>query len=173
MADAAGLGAIPLSPVRAASAAEKVQAALGELWALGQPLAPAALCPPGVTIRLPTYPFAGPTWIAPEARPAPMATAPAAGDSDGHGLDAPVPATSQERPLPDPAALMADLWEELLGRSGLDEDSDFFELGGDSLLITHLVRRINKELGVHVPIRDMLTGRTLGRQTMVVAEQLR
>jgi phthiocerol/phenolphthiocerol synthesis type-I polyketide synthase E len=173
MAEAAGLGAIPLSPVRAASAAEKVQAALGELWALGQPLAPAALCQPGVTIRLPTYPFAGPTWIAPEARPAPMATAPAVGDSDGRGLDTPLPVTSQERPLPDPAALMADLWEELLGRSGLDEDSDFFELGGDSLLITHLVRRINKELGVHVPIRDMLTGRTLGRQTMVVAEQLR
>jgi acyl carrier protein len=62
------------------------------------------------------------------------------------------------------------LWAEVLGCAKPTEDSDFFELGGDSLLITHLVRRVNREFGVKVRLRDMLAGRTLGRQATVIRE---
>lgn len=52
------------------------------------------------------------------------------------------------------------------------DDSDFFQLGGDSLLITRLARRVGKELGVRVPIRDIPAGRTLGNQTEIVRRLL-
>ncbi|MFI6901710.1 type I polyketide synthase [Nonomuraea sp. NPDC050394] len=47
--------------------ADEVLNALGRLWTLGQPLDPRALCGAGRRVHLPTYPFAGPRWVAPEA----------------------------------------------------------------------------------------------------------
>jgi len=164
MIDGAALTAVALSPGRDGPVDGGVHAALGELWALGQPISLDALSPDGETARLPGYPFHGPEWIAPEAGVAPASTVPV------------VPPERPPSPLPagltDPSALMTRFWEELLGHSGLDEESDFFELGGDSLLATHLVRRIKQELGVRVPIREMLSGRTLRRQTAILTAQL-
>ncbi|WP_326695969.1 acyl carrier protein [Streptomyces sp. NBC_01754] len=74
-------------------------------------------------------------------------------------------------PLADPAAdvreFMVRAWSELLGRSDLTEHSDFFVRGGDSLLITRLVRRIGQEFGVRVPLYDM-SRRNLGDQVALV-----
>ncbi|MGW7276199.1 acyl carrier protein [Streptomyces sp. NPDC054864] len=47
-------------------------------------------------------------------------------------------------------------------------DADFFELGGDSLLISRLMRRVNSEFGIRVPVRDMLVRRTLNGHVAVV-----
>ncbi|MFD9880825.1 acyl carrier protein [Streptomyces alboflavus] len=47
-------------------------------------------------------------------------------------------------------------------------NSDFFELGGNSLLITFLTRRLDQRLGVQVPARAMLAARTPGRRAEVV-----
>jgi len=59
---------------------------------------------------------------------------------------------------------------EVLGHTDVSENSDFFELGGDSLLITQIARKVNHELGIRVPLRDLLVGRTLGKQTDIVRE---
>jgi acyl transferase domain-containing protein len=163
MVEAAGLTAVPLSPARDRDPAVGLLTALGRLWTLGQPLDPAALCPAGRPIHLPGYPFAGPAWIAPEVTahlgPAATTAEPAAGPE--------VPAVVLE-----PPALLAALWTETLGHAELGADADFFRLGGDSLLITRLARRIDQELGVRVPLRALLTSRTLGRQTEIVLELL-
>jgi phthiocerol/phenolphthiocerol synthesis type-I polyketide synthase E len=184
-AGAAGLTAVPLSPARTASPAEEVVAALGALWAQGQPVAAAVPAGAARRIHLPGYPFAGPRWIAPEAAPEAARRAPEPGagpaaatapDRNGAAQDAatedgtpedgtPVDGTS----IPD---TLAGLWAELLGHADLTEDSDFFQLGGDSLLITSLARKVNQELGVQVPIRAMLASRTLGRQTTMVLDLL-
>ncbi|WP_405008901.1 type I polyketide synthase [Kitasatospora sp. NBC_01539] len=198
MADAAGLPAVPLSPDRTAGPGAEVLAALGALWVEGLPLAPGGLCGGGRTVHLPGYAFAGPRWIAPEARPRPAAVAPTAAvttaAAPGAVTAAAVTATAEAEAavavaaavtvavgpaVPDPSAaagtatvpdvdvavLMTRCWRELLGHDGLTDASDFFELGGDSLLITRLAHRIRQELGIRVPVRDMLLGRTLGRQT--------
>ncbi|MFI1890312.1 phosphopantetheine-binding protein [Streptomyces jumonjinensis] len=58
-------------------------------------------------------------------------------------------------------------WSELLGCANLTEHSDFFARGGDSLLMTRLVRRISKEFGVVVSLREM-SWRNLGDQIALV-----
>ncbi|UNO39192.1 type I polyketide synthase [Streptomyces sp. MST-110588] len=171
MADAAGLTAVPLSPSRTAHPAGELLTALGALWTHGQPVEPTALSGPGRRTHLPGYAFAGPRWLAPEAAGTAgaatrEAAAVSAGAEDRPAADAP---TAAPAPPPDAPSLVAGLWAELLGHGELTEDADFFALGGDSLLITHLARRIRTASGVQVPVRDMLLARTLGRQTAIVA----
>ncbi|WP_063791359.1 type I polyketide synthase, partial [Streptomyces torulosus] len=221
LAEAAGLPSVPLSPSRTARPAEEVLTALGTLWTRGQPLPRRALCRPGGRrVHLPTYPFAGPHWIAPEAaprtdasrsvrqpvpvptpvsvttpgpvpapgppvaetptapEPASPAPAPTATPSpsasaaaaplpspDGTPASAPAPAPM---PVEDPASVLTRLWVELLGHGDLGEESDFFDLGGDSLLATRLARRASRELGVPVPVRDLMTARSLGAQAALL-----
>ncbi|HET9138967.1 type I polyketide synthase [Actinophytocola sp.] len=160
LAEAVLLPAVALCPARFGSGPDEVLTALGALWTQGQPVDVAALCAEGERIHLPTYPFAGPRWIAPEALSRQLSVA----------APAPCVPAAEPEPNPDPAALLAGLWAELLGHAELTGDSDFFELGGDSLLITRLARRVNQELGIQVPLRAMLAGRTLGRQTAIISD---
>ncbi|MEV4896440.1 acyltransferase domain-containing protein [Nonomuraea sp. NPDC055795] len=129
---AANLVTVPLSPGHASSRpADEVLNALGRLWTLGQPVDPRALCGTGRRVHLPSYPFAGPRWVAPEAVAKELDLALPVVESpswDGVPVD-----RASEAP-----AVLAGLWAELLGQSDLTAESDFFQLGGDSLLITSL-----------------------------------
>ncbi|MDG5805167.1 beta-ketoacyl synthase N-terminal-like domain-containing protein [Streptomyces ossamyceticus] len=236
LAEAAGLPSVTLSPSRTTRPAEEVLMALGTLWTRGQPLPRRALCRPGGRrVHLPTYPFAGPRWIAPEAAPrtdasrsvrqpvptptpvsvpvttpgpvpasgpvsvpgprmaaptAPEPTSPASTTAAATAIAAtpsptatasvaaaplpssngtPAPAPSPVLlPVEDPASVLTRLWVELLGQGDLGEESDFFDLGGDSLLATRLARRVSRELGVPVPVRDLMTARSLGAQAALL-----
>jgi acyl transferase domain-containing protein len=155
--EAGGLRAVALSPGRTDRPEEEVLAALGELWVTGQPMPPAALCTSGRPVHLPTYPFRGPRWIAPEA---------ASGPSQA---DPPLSTVASVQST-DVAGTLRRIWSDLLGHPDVTDDSDFFVLGGDSLLITRLARRVREDIGVRVPLRDMLAGRTLGRHIDIVNE---
>jgi acyl transferase domain-containing protein len=178
MAVAAGLRTVALLPPGAPDGypvtSGAVRAALGELWACGQPVDVTAVCSQGRPTRLPGYPFAGPRWVAPEARAQEPRRA-------RDGLDAAVPAqlggqaattvdgrTDAADAAAVPAVVVPGLWRDLLGHPEVDDEADFFALGGDSLLVTHLGRRIAEALGVRVPLRDLLVARTLGRQVELV-----
>jgi acyl carrier protein len=63
-----------------------------------------------------------------------------------------LPSTFQERKM---AAIWADVLGIDLSRIGLD--TDFFELGGQSLKAIRLVNRLNKELDMQVSISDLFT----------------
>ncbi|MBT2508575.1 acyltransferase domain-containing protein [Streptomyces sp. ISL-98] len=160
MAEAAGLTAVALSPGRSERPGEETLLALAELWAMGLPVDPADLTGPGRPAHLPGYAFAGPRLLAPAAA---VRTA---------VIAAPVAAPAEQEPVPaaekTPAESVAGLWTDLLGSTGLSPDSDFFDLGGDSLLVVRLARRIGEDLGVRVPVRDLMTGSTLAQQTAVV-----
>ena len=163
LAAAADLPVVPLSPSRTDRPDEEVLAAIGALWTGGLPVDLEVLCAGGMPLHLPGYPFEGPRWLAPEVRHQ---------ASEPEPVVEPEPAESSEKDSAekDAAALLATLWAEVLGHTELSETSDFFDLGGDSLLITHLARKVNTEFGIRVPLRDMLVGRTLGRQTDMVRE---
>ncbi len=183
MAQAMNLPAVALSPGRAARTGKEVLTALGTLWTLGQPVVPAELCGEGRRIHLPGYPFAGPKWIAPEAvaHVGQRHVAPALEIASGtvfsesasvENAPAEVDPANGGTPALDASALLTNLWAELLGHRDLTDDSDFFQLGGDSLLITHLALKVKEELQIQVPLRDMLAARTLGRQTTIILNLL-
>lgn len=172
-AEVFGLTTVPLCPVRRERAGEEVLAALGELWTLGLPVAVTELCGRGRRIHLPTYPFEGPRWIAPEARRPARRDEPAS--AERHQPSQPEPpaetdAAADRVPALAVPAVVGAAWAEVLGHDDLSDDSDFFQLGGDSLLVTRLARAVNRELGIRVPIRQLLVERTLGRQTAIVAD---
>jgi acyl transferase domain-containing protein len=183
--EAPGMAVVPLSPSRRALAADETMTALGTLWAMGLPIPARALCPDGVRIHLPTYPFAGPSWVAAEItrgrngnsglpdemRPVEVTAAEAAlpseirPDAEQGGTPA-----DDRAPAADPRTVIASAWRDLLGCEHLTGDADFIELGGDSLLITRLARRVNQQLGIRVSVRSMFSARTLSRQTATVQD---
>ncbi|MFE2107470.1 amino acid adenylation domain-containing protein [Kitasatospora sp. NPDC059463] len=57
-------------------------------------------------------------------------------------------------PRTDAEQLVTQLWQEVLGVPRVGALDDFFELGGDSLLVTRVVARIRAGVGLEVPIRD-------------------
>ncbi|OLF09654.1 hypothetical protein BLA60_17815 [Actinophytocola xinjiangensis] len=54
---------------------------------------------------------------------------------------------------PDPAQVITDSWRTVLGVPTVVADDDFFELGGDSIMVTRIVSYLRRALDVEV---DML-----------------
>ncbi|MEU6270990.1 beta-ketoacyl synthase N-terminal-like domain-containing protein [Streptomyces populi] len=178
MAEAAGLPAVALDQVRH-TPGSAVLGGVGALWTRGQPVAPAA---GGRRTRLPGYPFAGPRSVAPEA------LAPPEPEPIRSPLPEPLPERRSEQPEPGGPTLLADpvdpvdpvdpaegvtrIWADLLGRDEFPADADFFEQGGDSLLIIRLIRGVNDEFGIRVPVREMLARRTLNGHIALVRRVL-
>ncbi|MFI5980725.1 acyl carrier protein [Streptomyces sp. NPDC051555] len=48
--------------------------------------------------------------------------------------------------------LVLDIYRDTLGEADLDEDSDFYEWGGDSLTAFRITARIEEAVGVEVPV---------------------
>ncbi len=62
------------------------------------------------------------------------------------------------------------LWDELLDRPEGAEELDFFSLGGQSLIATRLIGRIEEEFGVRLRLRDVFDHPTLpGLHALVAA----
>lgn len=83
-----------------------------------------------------------------------------------------------EAPPPVPVAgddhlheLMAGLWRTLLGRDDVT-GADFFGLGGQSLLATRLVSRVQATFGVELPLQAVFTRPTIGGLTDEVRARL-
>ncbi|MGW4369375.1 type I polyketide synthase [Nocardia takedensis] len=168
--EAAGLRTVALSPGLGERPEEEVLLALGTLWASGLPVDIGRLGGDGARIHLPGYAFHGRRWAAPEAALS-AHERPAARDTPETTLLTTEPSTSAANEEP-AGGRLATLWSELLGQPDLSEESDFFELGGDSLLITRLVRKVNEEFAIRTPVRTMLSRRTLGQQTALINELL-
>ncbi|MFG3024944.1 SDR family NAD(P)-dependent oxidoreductase [Streptomyces sp. NPDC048254] len=54
------------------------------------------------------------------------------------------------------------VWAETLGTPGLDAGSDFFAVGGDSLVAIQLVSRLQDRLGVELSVSDLFESPTVG-----------
>ncbi|WP_380281981.1 amino acid adenylation domain-containing protein [Kitasatospora purpeofusca] len=78
------------------------------------------------------------------------------GKLDTAALPEPAPAATSRyvAPRTDAEQLVTQLWQEVLGVPRVGALDDFFELGGDSLLVTRVVARIRAGVGLDVPIRD-------------------
>ncbi|KOX17319.1 condensation domain-containing protein [Nocardiopsis sp. NRRL B-16309] len=64
-------------------------------------------------------------------------------------------------PRDDTERLIAQVWEDVLQVPVLDRSTDFFQLGGDSLLAVRAIARLVKETGVTLGVRDFLDAPTV------------
>jgi phthiocerol/phenolphthiocerol synthesis type-I polyketide synthase E len=118
---------------------------VGGLWATGVEVDWAAVRSGGGTTRtpLPTYPFTKTRhWLDAPAQAEP--DRPAVVD-DGHGtvLDQ-----------------IIDIWRSMLGVPTVDAGSDFFALGGESLLFIRMISRVQRKFGVPVDVAELASAPT-------------
>jgi thioesterase domain-containing protein/acyl carrier protein len=62
------------------------------------------------------------------------------------------------------------LFSEVLGVEVTSIDDDFFALGGHSLLLVRLAATIRRELGIAVPVADLMVAPTVGEVAALLAE---
>ncbi|MFB7229681.1 amino acid adenylation domain-containing protein [Streptomyces fimicarius] len=98
---------------------------------------------------------------APRTRPETAGTAGTAGTVAAEAAGAP-PAGA--------AAVVRDIWQEVLRLDDIGPDEDLFDLGGHSLTITAIAARIRKRLGVEVPLDVFFDTPTLAEVSAVVSE---
>ncbi|MEA2692939.1 MAG: hypothetical protein QOJ16_2326 [Acidobacteriota bacterium] len=66
-----------------------------------------------------------------------------------------------EAPEGDLERALAGIWKEVLGRERVGRGDNFFDLGGHSLKATQVVSRVERTLGVRLPLREMFRNPTL------------
>ncbi|MEU4556197.1 type I polyketide synthase [Micromonospora violae] len=124
--------------------AADVLAALGGLWTAGVAVDWPAVRgdTPARRVALPTYPFA----------------------RTRHWLEAtPPPAPDTAEPSPPPAATgestvvgeIVELWGRLLGSPDIGPDTDFFTVGGESLLFIRMVNQVQRRFAVRIPMEKL------------------
>ena len=64
-------------------------------------------------------------------------------------------------PRNDVEALLHGIWAEILGHQSFGVTEPFLQLGGDSLGAMRVRNLIEAELGVSIPLRDLLTAATI------------
>ncbi|MGB3443574.1 MAG: amino acid adenylation domain-containing protein [Actinophytocola sp.] len=84
------------------------------------------------------------------------------GKLDRAALPAPhLAASGGRRPDTPLERRLAALFEEVLDVPGIGLDDDFFALGGHSLLVVRLVRRMRADLGAELPVQEVFRGPTV------------
>jgi amino acid adenylation domain-containing protein len=63
------------------------------------------------------------------------------------------------------AAIIQTLWQDLLGRTTIGPDDDFYALGGHSLLAVKMVVALRARLGIDVPLSALASNPTIARLT--------
>ena len=148
---------------------------LGQLWCNGVAV-PTLLFDQQTTHRripLPTYPFERQKyWLdAPpmSARSTPVvetATQPAAHVSVVTSAVSSLPAS---HPLSGLEQAVAAVWSQSLGITDIAPDTDFFALGGDSLLATQVAARLRTQLQVDLDTHSLLQAPTIARLATLIA----
>ncbi len=57
--------------------------------------------------------------------------------------------------------IVAGIWEEVLGLDNIDIDSDFFEIGGHSIIGVKVMAKLEKETGKRIPLVGLLKNPTI------------
>lgn len=87
------------------------------------------------------------------------------GKTDYSRLPAPQPDLSEREkmvlPFTDLQKKIHSAWKETLGVADIDIHSSFFSLGGNSILATVLLSRMNEHLGVSIPLRALFASPTI------------
>lgn len=58
---------------------------------------------------------------------------------------------------------MRDIWQRLLNQDGLADDAEFFDLGGNSVLLIGMLELIREEFGKELALEDLADGISIQR----------
>lgn len=64
---------------------------------------------------------------------------------------------------------LVSMWQDLLKIDGIGIDTNFFDLGGHSLLLTQLHNRISAQFGVELALKQLFTAETIREQAELIA----
>ncbi|MEC3915596.1 polyketide synthase [Nocardia sp. CDC160] len=152
--------------------------AVGQLWCAGVDFDAETLHRQRQRVRLPGYPFERRRlWIdPPEVAESPAPTSvPVATETENTGSIsehaesgdmAGSPVADEQGvvatgTLTAGEGLVAELWAELLGLPVTTPDADFFALGGNSMLATRMLDRLNEREQADIRLRELLTHSTV------------
>ncbi|MCT9074070.1 amino acid adenylation domain-containing protein [Cupriavidus gilardii] len=129
---------------------------------------------PGIGAKLRTY-LEGclPPYMVP-AQIVPLTQLPVTsnGKLDRRALPEPVWETqAYVAPRNDVEAMLATIWQEVLGVEQVGVHDDFFALGGHSLLLTQLVSRLHREFGNTLTLRQAMSLPTVADLADYIAQQ--
>jgi acyl carrier protein len=68
--------------------------------------------------------------------------------------------------------LLADIWADVLGIDQISIHSNFFALGGHSLLVTQVLSRLDEAIDVSLPLRDFFAAPTIAQMAQTVESLL-
>jgi acyl carrier protein len=68
------------------------------------------------------------------------------------------------------AVVVGDLWREVLGHEAPDDDTGFFDAGGDSLLLLALVARLSEVVGLRLKTLAVYQAATIHGQASLLYE---
>ena len=71
---------------------------------------------------------------------------------------------------PDATALIQQTWADVLGLKTIGPEDDFFELGGNSLIVASAVARLGERLGIDLPMRALFEAPTPLEMAELIAE---
>jgi amino acid adenylation domain-containing protein len=93
------------------------------------------------------------------------------GKVDRHALPEPGKASiTDDAPLETPEQeKLAAIWSDVLKAEVTSRNADFFDLGGHSLLIARLIRRIDKDYGVKLPMAALFQAPRLADMAEIIA----
>lgn len=95
-------------------------------------------------------------------------------DSDRSAQGPPAARVAASRPLdPSTSLKVAREWCAVLGVAQVEDDDDFFDVGGHSLLASRLVRRLRDALDVDLPVRAIFDAPTFGELVARVSDNPR
>jgi amino acid adenylation domain-containing protein len=150
----------------AAAEASCLRAAAGQLWCRGIALDPVRFDPRRARrrLRLPTYPFERQRyWVEPAASPAPSNVVPhptiaARAALENFMVPASASAAAPADRKPRLMAQLKDVFEEVAGfdLADADAESNFIELGLDSLMLTQVALQLQKTFAVKITFRQLM-----------------
>jgi phthiocerol/phenolphthiocerol synthesis type-I polyketide synthase E len=79
--------------------------------------------------------------------------------------------TNYTEPVTDTERQLVTIFENYFGIEGIGTEDDFFELGGDSLRAMVLLRRVGKELGVDINLKEFLANRHIQGMASIIEEK--
>ena len=74
-------------------------------------------------------------------------------------------------PQTETAKAIAVIWEQVLGVKGIGIDDNFFDLGGDSLIIVQILQKLRQTLKKDLTINDLLNANTIAELVQIIDPQ--
>lgn len=79
--------------------------------------------------------------------------------------------SDQEPPSGDLETELAKIWSEVLVRSSIGRNENFFDIGGHSMLAMKLISRINSKFGIDLPTRTPFQAQTIAQIARLIAQR--